>query len=146
MAMNIKVPTTELIKLVENRIEELNKEIAEYPKKRAEYNKAREKYQTEVAKFALDFIKKNPKAIGWDYQDDVRISLTHKGVSFEFDSRAIPNFPDAPEQPQAPNERRHFGRDWTTPLEALEGTLKALKLTSQQEVSQSTYGSVLGLL
>ena len=146
MAMNIKIPTTELIKLVETRIEELNKEIAEYPKKRAEYNKAREKYQNEVAKFALEFIKKNPKAIGWDYEDDVRISLSHKGVQLDFDGRAIPNFPQAPEQPEKPNERRHIGRDWTTPLEALEGTLKALKLTSQQEVSQSTYGSVLGLL
>ena len=146
MAMNIKIPTTELIKLVENRIEELKKEIDEYPKKRADYNKAREKYQTEVAKFALEFIKKNPKAIGWDYQDDVRISLTHKGVSFEFDARAIPNFPKAPEVPDEPNRTRHIGRDWTAPLEALEGTLKALKLTSQQEVSQSTYGSVLGLL
>jgi hypothetical protein len=54
--------------------------------------------------------------------------------------------PDAPKKPEDPNAKNHYGREYATPLEMLEKTLRVLKLTQQEEVNASTYSSVMDLL
>jgi hypothetical protein len=77
----------------------------------------------------------------------VRINNTYNTrVELTFDHSAIADFPQKPEAPTAPNQRESFGRDWTTRKDLLEKNLKILKMTSQEEVSASTYGAIMEII
>ena len=54
--------------------------------------------------------------------------------------------PEAPREPSKPNEQTYFGREYTTRKSLLERNLKVLKMTSQEEVSATTYNTVIDLL
>ena len=66
-------------------------------------------------------------------------------MSVEFDSDAL-GFPKRPEAPQNPNEKTYFGRDYVTRKELLEKNLRILRMTSQEEVSASSYSAVIDLI
>jgi hypothetical protein len=54
--------------------------------------------------------------------------------------------PEAPSEPKKPNEKEYYGRDYVSRKELLQRNLKVLKMTSQEEVSASTYNTVIDLL
>ena len=146
-SISVKIPTASLIQTIENKIAEIEAEIADYPRKREEYEKANEAYKTQVAEFVSDYLAKNISKIGYDYDDTIRITRSYgEKVSVEFDTDAIPNFPEKPTDPERPNVQRYYGRDYATQKELLEKNLKILRMTSQEEVSASTYGAVMEIL
>lgn len=146
-SISVKIPTSKLVESIEARIAEIDREIAEYPAKREAYEAATEEYKATVAKFVSDYVGKNANKIGYDYDSVIRISTNYSGrIELLFDTSAIPSFPKKPEAPSQPNQREHFGRDYTTRKELLEKNLKILKMTSQEEVSASTYGAVMEIL
>ena len=66
-------------------------------------------------------------------------------MSVEFDADAL-GFPKRPEAPINPNEKTYFGRDYVTRKELLEKNLRILRMTSQEEVSASSYSAVIDLI
>lgn len=146
-SISVKIPTALLIKQIEERIAEIDKEIAEYPAKRDQYEKETEAYKAEVAKFVADYISKNTNKIGYNYDSVIRINTTYNNkIELIFDNSAILGFPNKPEMPEKPNQRESFGRQYTTRKELLEKNLRILQMTSQEEVSASTYGAVMEIL
>lgn len=149
MARNIsvKIPTSALVAQIEERIAEIDKEIAEYPAKRDKFEKDLEAYKKQVANFVSDYLSKNANKVGYDHDSTIRISQAYGGrAELTFDVSAIPDFPKKPEAPSQPNQREWFGRDHATRKELLEKNLRILKMTSQEEVSASTYGAVMEIL
>lgn len=149
MARNIsvKVPTALLIEQIENRIAQIDKDIAEYPAKREQYEKDLEAYRKQFAEFVGDYLSKNAKKIGYLHDSVIRVSDSYRGrVEVTFDPSAIVGFPKKPEAPEEPNQNQSFGREWTTRKSLLEKNLRILKMTSQEEVSASTYGAILEII
>jgi hypothetical protein len=149
-SISVKIPTASLIEQIESRIAEIDKQIEEYPAKRAQYDREVEEYKTQLANFVADYLGKNLDKVGYDYDSVIRISEGYRyngnNVEVSFDTRAIQGFPKKPEMPQEPNQRESFGRDYTTRKSLLEKNLKILKMTTQEEVSASTYGAVMEIL
>jgi len=151
-SISVKVPTSLLVQQIEERIAQIDKDIEEYPAKREAFEKAEEAYKANVANFVAAYLGENLDKIGYGYEDIIRISTGYgfRGnagkVELTFDTDAIVGFPQRPEAPEKPNQKESFGRDWATRKELLEKNLKILKMTSQEEVSASTYGAVMELI
>jgi hypothetical protein len=145
-SISVKVPVASLIAQVEAKIAEIDAAIANYPAERDAYEKANEEYKAQVAEFVAGFVANNIDKIGYDYDDTIRITGRGSVVELEFKTEAIAGFPEKPEAPAKPNETKYYGRDWVTPKSLLEKNLKILRMTSQEEVSASTYGAIMELL
>ena len=148
MARNIsvKIPTATLVANIEAKIAEIDEAIANYPQAREQFEKDLQVYRSEVAKAVSDFLKDNYDKIGHNHDDVVRISGNYNGrLELSFDQEALA-FPKRPEEPSRPNQPKWFGREHATNKLLLERNLKILKMTSQEEVSASTYGAVMELL
>lgn len=145
--ISVKIPTSQLIVSIEEKIAEIDKAIAEYPAKREAYEKDMEAYKSKVAQFVSDYLSKNVKKIGYDYDSIIRISESYRNrVELTFDPASIADFPKKPEAPESPNQNQSFGREYTTRKNLLEKNLRILKMTSQEEVSASTYGALMEVL
>ena len=152
-SISVKVPTSLLIQQIEERIAQIDKEIEEYPAKREAFEKAEEEYKSQLANFVAAYLGENLDRIGFGYEDIIRINTGYGGfrggggrVELTFHTDAIVGFPERPEAPSAPNQRESFGRDYATRKELLEKNLKILKMTSQEEVSASTYGAIMEII
>jgi hypothetical protein len=145
-SISVKVPTSTLIANLEAKIAEIDEAIAAYPAKRKQYEADQEAYKAKVAEFVTNYLNKNIGQIGYDYDSTIRLTTRGHIVELEFRTDSIADFPTAPEAPSRPNETRYYGRDYVTPKAILEKNLKILRMTSQEEVSASTYGAIMELL
>ena len=146
-SISVKIPTASLIQTIEDKIAEIDKAIADYPRKREEYEQATEAYKAKVSEFVADYLAKNLDKVGYDHDNTIRISRGYGGrVELTFDDESIAGFPERPTEPERPNAQRYYGRDYSTQKELLEKNLKILRMTSQEEVSASTYGAVMEIL
>ena len=145
-SISVKVPVASLIAQIEDKIAEIDEAIKNYPNARKQYEDAQEAYKAKVAKFVSDYVTNNVGQIGYDYDSTIRLTTRGNLVELEFRTEAIANFPESPEAPKQPNQSTYYSRDWVTPKQLLEKNLKILKMTSQEEVSASTYGAIMELL
>lgn len=148
MARNIsvKIPVNLLVAQIESKIAEIDEAVANYPSQREQYDADLEKYKAKVAEFVSDFLSRNAGKVGYDHDSVVRINHAYNGrLELTFDSDAI-ELPKRPEEPKRPNQNEWFGREHATRKQLLERNLKILRMTSQEEVSASTYGAVMELL
>jgi hypothetical protein len=145
-ALAVKVPTASLVSLVEEKIATIKAQVASYPADVKQYETDYANYQKSLVALAIKSLTENPELIGDGYEKPIRVSLGYNGsVDVRIDANAL-GFPTAPTKPSDPNSQRSFGREYAKPLEMLEKTLRVLKLTAQEEVSASTYSSVMDLL
>jgi hypothetical protein len=144
--MSVKIPVSSLIADIEASLAKIDEAIANYP---AEYDK----YKSDVAKYEKDIVAaaikalSDPSNIGTDYDSPIRVQNNgyRNSVSVEFDSDKL-GFPTKPEEPKKPNQSEWFGREHATRKQILERNLKVLRMTSQEEVSASSYSSVMELI
>jgi hypothetical protein len=147
-ALALKVPTASLIALVEEKIAKIKADVATYPADVKKYEADVREYNSSIVALVIKALTKNPELVGENYDSPIRVSLNNYGnrsVDVRIDANAL-GFPEVPVKPQDPNSSRSFGREYTSPLEMLEKTIKVLRLTTQEEVSASTYSSVMDLL
>lgn len=147
-SLAVKVPTASLIALVEDKIAELKSAVAEYPKAVNDYKANQKAFEKQIVADVINAMTSNPDLIGDSYDSPIRVSHNNysgRSVSVQVDCVAL-GLPEAPVRPEDPNSKRSFGREYATPLEMLEKTLRVLKLTQQEEVNASTYSSVMDLL
>lgn len=146
-SISVKIPTASLIQTIEDKIAEIDKAIADFPRKREEYEQANEAYKAKVSEFVSAYLAKNLDKVGYDHTDTIRISRGYAGrVELTFDDESIEGFPERPIEPDRPNGQKYYGNTYATQKELLEKNLKILRMTSQEEVSASTYGAVMEIL
>jgi hypothetical protein len=145
--MSVKIPVSVLISDIEASIAKIDESVSNYATERKQYETDLVAYKESVAKFVSDFVSKNASNIGYDYESILRINHAYNGkVELIFDKDSIEGFPEKPEEPQKPNQKEWFGREHQTRKQILERNLKVLRMTTQEEVSASSYSSVMELI
>jgi len=144
-SLSVKIPTASLISDIEASLAKIETEIAEYPAKIAEYRDAKASHEQAVV---VEVIKAlgNPELIGTDYNSPIRVEHRYGNEVMVRVNADLLGLPEAPKEPERPNQSQSFGRDYTTRKSLLERNLKVLKMTSQEEVSATTYNTVIDLL
>ena len=144
--LSVKIPTAKLIADVEASIAKIDADIANYAEATKAHKEAVRQYEADIVAMAIKALS-DPNNIGTDHDSLVRISTNHyrNDVSVEFDIDGL-GFPKRPESPKNPNEKTYFGRDYVTRKELLEKNLRILRMTSQEEVSASSYSAVIDLI
>lgn len=144
--LSVKIPTSKLIADVEASIAKIDADVANYAEAQKAYKEAVKQYEVDIIAHALKALS-DPSNIGTEYDSPIRIAHNgyRSGVSVEFDSDAL-GFPKKPEAPSNPNTKEYFGREYVTRKELLEKNLRILRMTSQEEVSASSYSAVIDLI
>jgi hypothetical protein len=144
--LSVKVPTATLIASIEASIAQIDQDIEEYSSKRKQYEADVKQYQTDIIAHAIKALS-DPNNIGTEYDSLVRLTSNNYrndvDVSFNIDGLG---FPKKPVEPSKPNQQQSFGREYTTRKEILERNLRILKMTTQEEVSASSYSAVIDLI
>lgn len=143
--MSVKIPVSSLIADIEASIAKIDEAVENYAQERKEYEVAIKKYNDDFVSHAKQALS-NPDNIGTEYGSLVRVSKNYNGtLSLEFDTEGL-GFPVKPEEPTKPNQKEWFGREHQTRKQILERNLKVLRMTTQEEVSASSYSSVMELI
>ncbi len=142
-SVSVKIPTSVVIEMIENKLAELTKLETDYPKLLSAYKK-------DIATFTadlLDLIGKNKKSVV-DYSDyewtssNIAINSDWRGsVSIAIGKELVGKIGKKPEKPEDPDNWGHKNKKGE-----LEKTLKLLRLTEQETITSSTYNSVMELL
>ena len=147
-SLAVKVPTASLITMLEERISTIKSAVAEYPQAVETYKADVANYEKQIVADVISVLTTKPHLVGDSYDSPIRVSHSNYGsrsVSVQVDATAL-GLPEAPKKPEDPNQKTHYGREYASPLEMLEKTLRVLRLTNQEEVNASTYSSVMDLL
>ena len=144
--LSVKVPVASLIADIEASISKIDADVEAYAGKRKQYEADVKQYEKDLIAHAIEALK-NPDNIGTDHNSLIRVCSNsyRNSVSVDFDTEAL-GFPKRPEEPKRPTEKEYFGRDYVTRKELLERNLRVLKMTTQEEVSASSYSSVIDLI
>jgi hypothetical protein len=144
-SLSVKIPTASLIADIEASLAKIEADIKNYPLHLEAYQEQKAAHREQVVLAVIQALG-NPLNIGTEYGSVVRVEHRYNNqVSVTVDSDVL-GLPEAPKEPEKPNERQSYGRDYMTRKELLERNLKVLKMTSQEEVSASTYNTVIDLL
>jgi hypothetical protein len=144
--LSVKIPTSKLIADVEASIAKIDADIEAYAGLRKQYEADLAQWKTELISHAIKALQDSGN-IGTDHNSLVRLNINNyrNDVDVSFDVDGL-GFPAKPVEPTKPNEKSYFGRDYTTRKEILEKNLRILKMTNQEEVSASSYSSVIDLI
>ena len=130
-AISVKIATTKVIKALETKLAQLQKDKANQKVNEEKFSKAQDKYNKEVAKLALDKIAK---------AEDLSAHTRYNGqisVSFNLPAGTI----TLPDEPKKDFESFH---DWQYKemVEEIENAIRILKMTDEEVVSTSTYNAI----
>ena len=134
-AINVKIATTKVIKALETKLAQLQKDKANQATNEEKFNKAHEKWSKEVAKLALGAIAK---------AENLSANLRYNGminVDFNLPKGAI----DLPAEPEKDFETFHEWQ-YKEMVDEIENAIRILKMTDEEVVSTSTYNSIARFL
>jgi hypothetical protein len=142
-SVSVKLPTSVVVEMIENKLAEIAKAEADYPKLLSAYKKEIVSFTADL----IDLVSKNKKSIV-DYsdygnqEDNISINSDYRGsVSIAVGKEIVAKIGTKPEKPSDPDTWQNRDKK-----EKLEKTLSLLKLTTQETITSSTYNSVLDLL
>ena len=130
-AISVKIATTKVIKALETKLAQIQKDKANQAQNEEKFNKAHEKWSKEVAKLALSAIAK---------AENLSANLRYNGminVDFNLPKGAI----DLPDEPQKDFDTYHEWQ-YKEMVEEIENAIRILKMTDEETVSTSTYNSI----
>ena len=130
-SISVKIATSKVIKALENKLAQLQKDKANQATNEEKYQKAHDKWSKDVAKLALSAIAK---------AEDLSANLRYNGminVDFNLPKGAI----DLPAEPKKDFQTFH---DWqyNEMVEEIENAIRILKMTDEEVVSTSTYNAI----
>ena len=130
-AISVKIATTKVIKALETKLAEIQKDKANEKANQEKFDKAMEKWRKEVAKLCVAQISK---------ATDLSANNRYNGevnVSFSLPKGTI----DLPAEPERDFTTLH---DWQyrETIEEIENAIRILKMTDEEVVSTSTYNAV----
>lgn len=145
-SISVKIPTANILTMVEDKVAKLKTEIKEYPARLEAYQHERKAYAKRVAEaVAYAITSGGQELFDGEWADTIRVSRSHsKNVELTVGQNLVAQF-DLGEAPTEPiNPSNYYGAEQK--LKELEKTLTLLRLTPQEFVTSSTYNSVLELL
>jgi hypothetical protein len=131
-AISVKIATSKVIKALEAKLAELNKNWANQAENEAKYEKAREKWRKEVAKFAVANISK---------AENIRTNYRSWNKTLNVDFDLTCNDTEFPVEPQREFEQLHQ-HTYNEMKEEMENAIRILKMTDEEVVSTSTYNAI----
>jgi hypothetical protein len=130
-AISVKIATTKVIKALETKLAQLQKDKANQKVNEEKFQKALEKYNKEVGKLALAQISK---------ATDLSANVRYNGlinVDFNLPAGTI-TLPDTPEKDfDTYNEWQYKEM-----VDEIENAIRILKMTDEEVVSTSTYNAI----
>jgi hypothetical protein len=131
-AISVKIPTQRVIKALETKLAELNKNWENQEANEAKYNKAIEKWKKEVSEYAVANIKK---------ATDFRTNYRSWNNQLNIDFNLTVNEKDLPAEPERDYEVLHR-HSYSEMKEEIENAIRILKMTDEEVVNTSTYNAV----
>jgi len=130
-AISVKIATTKVIKALETKLAQIQKDKDSQATNEAKYQKLSEKHNKEVAKLAVSAISK---------ATDLSAHKRYNGevaVSFNLPAGSI-------ELPEAPEKDFTTYHEWQyrEMIEEIENAIRILKMTDEEVVSTSTYNAI----
>ena len=130
-AINVKIATTKVIKALETKLAEIQKNYANQEANQEKHDKAVEKWQKEVGKLALSAISKaTDLSANNRYNGEINVQFTLPKGTIEL-----------PAEPQRNFETIHQWQFKET-CEEIENAIRILKMTDEEVVSTSTYNAI----
>ena len=130
-AISVKIATTKVIKALETKLAQIQKDKANQATNEEKFNKAHEKWSKDVAKLALGAIAK---------AENLSANLRYNGminVDFNLPKGAI----DLPAEPQKDFDTYHEWQ-YKEMVDEIENAIRILKMTDEEVVSTSTYNAI----
>ena len=130
-SINVKIATTKVIKALETKLAQIQKDKANQATNEERFNKAHEKWSKDVAKLALNAINK---------AESLSANLRYNGminVDFNLPKGAI----DLPAEPQKDFDTYHEWQ-YKEMVDEIENAIRILKMTDEEVVSTSTYNAI----
>ena len=130
-SINVKIATTKVIKALETKLAQLQKDKANQKINEEKFSKAQKAYNKEVAKLALAQISK-----ATDLSANVRWN-GEVNVDFNLPKGCI-------ELPAEPEKDFESFNDWQYKemVDEIENAIRILKMTDEEVVSTSTYNTI----
>jgi len=147
-AISVKIPTTKVIEMIEEKIASINEDIATYPARKAQYRADYKAYTEAVVAILGDLIAKNGSALLAEENTDkgIRLSTNYRNAVEIAIGKELLDGLEKPEAPEDPEPKGYYSRNYTTKRSELEKTLRLLRMTEQETITSSAYNSVLELL
>ena len=130
-AINVKIATTKVIKALETKLAQLQKDKANQKSNEEKFEKAQKAYNKEVAKLALAQISK---------ATDLSANVRYNGVinvDFNLPAGTI-TLPDEPKKDFITFHEWQYREQ----KEEIENAIRILKMTDEEVVSTSTYNAI----
>jgi hypothetical protein len=130
-AINVKIATTKVIKALETKLAEIQKDKANQAINEEKFKKAQEKWNKEVAKLAMSAISKATELSAHKrYNNEIAVSFNLPAGSVEL--------------PQEPEKDFNSYHEWQYKemIEEIENAIRILKMTDEEVVSTSTYNAI----
>jgi len=130
-SINVKIATTKVIKALETKLAQIQKDKANQKVNEEKFQKAQEKWNKEVGKIALTQISK---------AENLRVNVRYNGmVNVDFD---VPK--GSLELPAEPTKDFESYHEWQYKemVDEIENAIRILKMTDEETVSTSTYNSI----
>jgi len=131
-AISVKIATTKVIKALETKLAELNKNWENQSTNEAKYQKAYDKYKKELIDYAVDNIKK---------AQNFRTSYRSWNNTLNIDFDLTVSEKELPQEPQREFEQLHQ-HSYNEMKEEIENAIRILKMTDEEVVSTSTYNAI----
>jgi hypothetical protein len=130
-AINVKIATTKVIKALETKLAQLQKDKANQKSNEEKFEKAQKAYNKEVAKLALDKIAKaTDLSAHTRYNGEIQVSFSLPAGTLEL-----------PKEPEKDFESFHEWQ-YREMVEEIENAIRILKMTDEEVVSTSTYNAI----
>ena len=131
-AISVKIPTQRVIKALETKLAELNKNWENQEANEAKFQKAMEKWKKEIGEYAVANIKK---------ATDFRTNYRSWNNQLNIDFNLTVNEKDLPTEPERDFEVLHT-HTYREMKEEIENAIRILKMTDEEVVNTSTYNAV----
>ena len=131
-SISVKIATTKVIKALETRLAELEKNYKTQGENEAKYQKAREKWQKEIGKWAMANFAK---------AENLRTNYRQWNKTLNVDFDLIVNESDFPTEPEKDFEVIHT-HQYNEMKEEITNAIRILKMTDEEVVNTSTYNAI----
>lgn len=129
--INVKIPTVKVIKALEIKLAQIQKDKANQKENEAKFKKAKEKWNKEVAKLAMSAMSKaEDLSANTNYRNEINVSFTLPPGSVELPTEPEKDYIDLHEW------------QYKEMVEEIENAIRILKMTDEEVVSTSTYNSI----
>ena len=130
-AISVKIATTKVIKALETKLAEIQKDKANQASNQEKYDKAQEKWRKDVAKLAISAIAKATVLCANNrYNGEVSVSFCLPKGTIEL-----------PAEPERDFENYHEWQ-YKEMIDEIENAIRILKMTDEEVVNASTFNKV----